>query len=324
MNIGRIERLSLREVWPREDTGFTPWLAENVDLLGDHIGLSLSVIEREQSAGDFWIDLVAQDETGELYIIENQLGRSDHDHLGKLVTYAALTEARGAIWVVSEARAEHIQAIQRLNSTGVLDCFFVKVEAIRISGSDAAPLFTLIAGPSREALSLKSIKTDQHASDDRYYKFWTELLKTAKTRTNLHANISPGKVNWLGKTADLPRGMAINYNLTRGHGQVHLYLDYKPGGQEYSEAVFREILSSKTEIEENFGEELSWQELPSKRACRISHQIRETVDLDRPETWGPFIDELVSSMIRFNAALERHLAQAARQAEANMIRVQTV
>ena len=85
--IGSLRRVALREVWPHEALDFTPWLEENIDELNNVIDLSLSVVEREQSAGDFSVDLVAEDESGNPVIIENQLERSNHDHLGKLITY---------------------------------------------------------------------------------------------------------------------------------------------------------------------------------------------------------------------------------------------
>ena len=83
--IGRLRRVSLREVWPHEARDFTPWLAENIDVLNNAIDLSLSIVEREQAAGDFSVDLVAEDESGDPVIIENQLERSNHDHLGKRI-----------------------------------------------------------------------------------------------------------------------------------------------------------------------------------------------------------------------------------------------
>jgi RecB family endonuclease NucS len=100
--IGKIERVPLREVWPHEARDLTTWLEENVDVLNDALGLGLVSAERERAAGAFSVDLVAQDTRGRTVVIENQLERSDHDHLGKLVTYTAMTDADVAVWIVSE------------------------------------------------------------------------------------------------------------------------------------------------------------------------------------------------------------------------------
>ena len=115
--IGSLQRVDLREVWPHEAQDFTPWLEENIDVLNNAIDLSLSIIEREQAAGDFSVDLVAEDESGNSVIIENQLERSNHDHLGKLITYLTAIDAKAAIWIVKEARPEHISAISWLNES---------------------------------------------------------------------------------------------------------------------------------------------------------------------------------------------------------------
>src|SRR4051794_2543054 len=94
--IGKIERVPLREIWRHEALDLTTWLEENIDVLDDALGLSLADVRREQSAGAFSVDLVAEDGSGGTVIIENQLERSDHDHLGKLITYTAFMDAQAA------------------------------------------------------------------------------------------------------------------------------------------------------------------------------------------------------------------------------------
>ena len=101
MDVQRINRAELREVWPHEARDFTTWLRDNIDVLNDVLPLKLSSVESEQAPGSFSVDIVAEDETGETVIIENQLGRSDHDHLGKLITYLAAFEAQHAVWIVA-------------------------------------------------------------------------------------------------------------------------------------------------------------------------------------------------------------------------------
>lgn len=129
--IGKIERLPLREVWAHEAMDFTVWLQENTDVLGDTIGMSLSNPEREWSAGDFNVDIVAEDDAGNAVVIENQLERSDHDHLGKLLTYLVGLEARAAIWIVSDPRPEHVKAVAWLNESTSASFYLLKLEAVR-------------------------------------------------------------------------------------------------------------------------------------------------------------------------------------------------
>ncbi len=111
VGIGRLERVALREVWRHEAYDFTRWLQENIDVLNSALNLKLVNVEREQAAGAFSIDLVAEDEGGGKVIIENQLERSNHDHLGKVLTYLAAMGARAAVWIVAEPRSEHVAAV---------------------------------------------------------------------------------------------------------------------------------------------------------------------------------------------------------------------
>jgi|GEM_PF-1898783 len=148
--IGKIRGVELREVWRHEAYDFTTWLEHNPDVLSEALGIVIDNVERERSVGNFRVDLRGEDASGNAVVIENQLERSDHDHLGKLITYVAASQAHTAIWIVSDPRPEHVGAITWLNESATADFFLVKVEAIRIGDSPAAPLLTLITGPSAE------------------------------------------------------------------------------------------------------------------------------------------------------------------------------
>ncbi|MEY2840252.1 MAG: hypothetical protein RJB60_2551 [Pseudomonadota bacterium] len=102
--IGKLQRVPLREVWKHEAYDFTQWLQQNLDVLNTALGLNLVNAEREQAAGSFSIDLVAEDDGGGTVVIENQLEKSNHDHLGKLITYVTAMQARAAVWIISEPR----------------------------------------------------------------------------------------------------------------------------------------------------------------------------------------------------------------------------
>jgi RecB family endonuclease NucS len=127
MSIGKIERVPLRQVWRHEALDFTTWLEQNIDALSEVLDLSLSSAEREQSAGDFSVDIVAEDGSGNTVIIENQLEQSDHDHLGKLVTYVSMLEAKAAIWIVAAPRPEHVRAVAWLNEGSSAAFYLVKL-----------------------------------------------------------------------------------------------------------------------------------------------------------------------------------------------------
>ena len=171
--IGKIQRVTLREVWKHEALNFTTWLEDNIDVLNDALDLSIASVDREKSAGDFSVDLVGEDKDGQVVIIENQLAKSDHDHLGKLLTYLTALEAKVAIWIVAEPRSEHVKAIAWLNESSSAAFYLVKVEAIKIGDSPPAPLLTLITGPSVEAVEAGTTKkqlAERYIARKRFWK----------------------------------------------------------------------------------------------------------------------------------------------------------
>jgi len=182
--IGKIERVPLREVWRHEAHNLTVWLEDNIDVLTDVLDFTISSVEREHAAGAFSVDLVGEDESGKTVVIENQLERSNHDHLGKLITYVAFTDARAAVWIVSEPRPEHVRAISWLNESSPSDFYLLKIEGIKIGGSPPAPLLTLIVGPSEESREVGEAKKDRAERHHTFRRFWTGLLEVAKEETN--------------------------------------------------------------------------------------------------------------------------------------------
>ena len=143
-NLDKLERRELQDVWPHEALDFTPWLSEdaNLRMLGDAIGIELELIETESSVGSFNVDIFAREAgTSRKVVIENQLKETNHDHLGKAITYAAGKSAEIVVWVVARARDEHRQAIEWLNEHTDDDVafFLVEIELWSIGGSLPAP-----------------------------------------------------------------------------------------------------------------------------------------------------------------------------------------
>jgi hypothetical protein len=127
--LGKLVRLDPRTVWPNEPRDFTPWLQQNIDLLSAAIGVDIQLAEREVAVGDFSADLVGEEPgSNRVVIIENQLERTNHDHLGKLLTYAAGKAGGVIIWVAPEIRPEHRNALDWLNNAtqGNIDFFWCR------------------------------------------------------------------------------------------------------------------------------------------------------------------------------------------------------
>lgn len=299
MSVGKITRVPLREVWKHEALDFTAWLEQNVDVLNEVLDFNLVSAEREQAAGDFSVDLVGEDEDGQTVVVENQLEKSDHDHLGKLLTYLAALDAKAAVWVVSRPRAEHVAAISWLNEATATPFYLVQVEAVRIGDSAPAALFTRIVGPSPEARAAGEAKRGLAERDLVRREFWTLLLERARERTRLHARISPGIENWVSASSG-QRGLSWNYVVRQHEVQVELYIDR--GTAEENAAVIEQLLSHRAAVEQACGHELDWQRLEAKRACRIRHNLPIGGWKDR-ERWPVIVDQAIDAMVAFEAAL---------------------
>lgn len=303
--VGKIERVPLREVWRHEAHDLTTWLQENVDVVNDALGLTLVSAEREQNAGAFSVDLVAEDEAGRKIIIENQLERSNHDHLGKLITYTAMTDAQVAIWIVSEPRPEHVRAVSWLNDSGAADFYLLQIEGIRIGDSAPAPLLTLIVQPSEEQRKAGDVKKEIAEGANTRRLFWTQLLDRARAKTKLHSAISPGERGWIATGAG-KAGLAFSYYITRHTANVELYIDRGQGLDNENERRFDELFAHKDEIESMFGGPLDWQRLDGKRGCRIRERPTPG-GLSDEDQWPEIQDAMIDAMIRLERALRPHI-----------------
>ncbi len=305
--IGKIERVKLREVWKHEALDFTRWLEENIDVLNDVLNISLSETEREQKAGAFSVDIIAEDDAGNVVVIENQLEKSDHDHLGKLITYLVAMDAKVAIWIVSEPRPEHVNAITWLNEASSASFYLLKLEAVKIGNSTPAPLLTLIVGPSEEAREVGKTKKEMVERHFLRKQFWEGLLEKAKSKTKLHSGISSSNYNWIGAGSGVG-GVGFNYSVRQHDAQVELYIDQDRESAEGkgNKLIFDKLHEHKDKIESVFGGPLNWERLDQRRACRISKVIPIAGYRDE-EKWPEAHDVLVDAMIKLDQALKPFL-----------------
>ena len=305
--IGKIQRVPLREVWKHEALDFTTWLEENIEVVSDALGLPLSSAERERAAGDFSVDLVAEDESGNPVVIENRLEKSNHDHLGKLLTYAVAIGADTAIWIVSEARPEHVNAISWLNEFSTVSFYLVKMEAIKVSDSPPAALLTQVVGPSEEGRKIGETKKEWADRHDIKQRFWAELLERSRRKTKLHANISPSRDSWISAGTG-KSGLSFNYVVLQHEARAELYIYRGKDTDEQNKAIFDSLGASREDIESSFGGKLDWHRLEGRRSCRIA--ARTALGGYRDEDSWPSIQEtMIDNMIRLEKALRPHIAK---------------
>lgn len=182
MKLGKLHEVDIRKVWPHEQYDFSKWLAaeENIQELGNVLNLSLTDIETERLVGSYRCDILCRDEiTGKVVLIENQLEQTNHDHLGKILTYASGLDASVVVWVVAAARDEHASAIEWLNkhTDDSISFFLIEIHAYKIGDSEPAPQFKIIEQPNDFAKIVKRISQDKEMNESQgcRLEFWTQF-----------------------------------------------------------------------------------------------------------------------------------------------------
>lgn len=305
MHIARLTPVPLRTVWQHEARNFTTWLAKNLDYLEDVTNISLDLLAREAATGNFLVDILAEDHNGNLVIIENQLEKTDHDHLGKLLTYMSNHNAKTAIWITSKPRPEHEKAVHWLNETLPVDTAFylIQIEAYRIGESAPAPKFTVVAGPNEESRQIGSQRKELAERHKLRLAFWQELLGRANSRTSLHARVSPSVDNLIGAGAG-KSGLAYRYiiRMQNAHVELHIATD----NPETNQRIFEQLHQHHEQIEADFGTPLEWQPLEGKRTAHVRYLISSS-GLRAKERWPLLQDEMIDAMIRLHNALDPHI-----------------
>jgi len=242
-------------------------------------------------------------------VIENQLDRSNHDHLGKLLTYFAMMGAEVAIWIVSEARPEHVSAVSWLNENSSADFFLLQVEAVRIGKSSPAPLLRRIVGPGPGTREASGDNRQLSETEQLLKRFWTQLLRRALDRgIRLHAGVSPGPRAYVGTGAG-KSGLGVGYVVAREWCQVELYIDRGANQADANKRIFDEFHAARDQIEADFGESLIWERLDDRRACRISYRM-DIGGYRAPESrWPEIHDAMIDAMVKFEKALRPHIEE---------------
>ena len=252
LEFSELKRIPLREKWTHEASKFTPWLAENIQMLGDALGMDIEIVDREASVGDFSLDLLARDlGTSRTVVIENQFNRTDHDHLGKLLTYAAGFDASIVVWISEEVRDEHRQAMEWLNQrTGTETQFFgIVVEVLQIDDSNPALDFKLVVSPNEWQKSKKQ-KTLMNLTprQEKYKDYFQGLIDELREKHKFTGARAGQPQNWYY----FPSGLGgINYGawFTQG-SKVRALVSIS---RKNRMKLFEALKKRKVEITSNFG-----------------------------------------------------------------------
>ncbi|MBA7569240.1 hypothetical protein ES708_10978 [subsurface metagenome] len=294
MQIGKITKVPLRELWQTEDKEFSKWLEENIEYLNDILNIDITVESREERVGPFRVDLFGEDNNGNKVIIENQLEKTDHDHLGKVLTYLVNLEAGTAIWITKDPRDEHSKVIEWLNETTPdnISFYLIRIEAIKIENQEiAAPLFTIIQGPSFEAKQIGAEKKDFAVRHRVRRDFWTQLINEMNKNHDYCRNINPSNDSWIGIAMGIS-GVSLNLVISKKYARSEIYINR--GSQEENKMIFDFFYNDKVNIEHAFGDELVWERMEDKVTSRIKDQL-DGVNYFEESNWPQINNHLIGS-----------------------------
>lgn len=281
---GKLEKVNLREIWANEATQFTPWLADNIDALGEGLGIELELQEREASVGDFSLDLRAIDlGTGKTVIIENQLTNTDHDHLGKLLTYAAGFDASYVIWVSENFREEHRQALDWLNQRTDSDTQFfgIVIEVLKIDDSNPAYNFKPVVFPNEWQKSRRVTTKKVSVRSEAYRDFFQTLIDNLRENHNFTRARIGQPQSWYAFSSGI-RGVVYDASFALGsRSRAGLYIDL--GDSEKNKSLFDWLKNKQESIEIELGEPIEWERLDDKRASRITFYRSGSIDNGKNE-----------------------------------------
>ncbi len=306
IELSKLVQIPLREVWKHEALDFTQWLAlpENIQLLSETIGTDIINMQTEVGVGQFHVDILAEDESGHKIVIENQLELTNHDHLGKIITYAAGLKAEIIVWIVERAREEHEQAVNWLNenTTEEANFFLLQIEAWKIGESRPAPRFNIVAKPNDWAKTVKQSASGNVVSDLKLkqQEFFEQLREYGEQNSKYIRSwrkTSPQHWYDISIRSSLTH-LSLTLNSREQKVAVELYI---PDNKD----LFHSLMNSKDAIEQKLEMKLDWNELPEKKASRIT-AIHEGDFLDENES-NTLIQWLVETADTFSKVFPKYL-----------------
>jgi hypothetical protein len=302
MKLGKLQEIDIRRVWQHEQYDFSKWLAseENIQELGDALNLSLTDVETEKFVGNYRCDILCKDEiTGKVVLIDNQLESTNHDHLGKIITYASGLDASVVVWIVSSARQEHASAIEWLNkhTDDDLSFFLVEVHAYKIGDSDPAPQFKIIEQPNDFVKSVKAISKSSDISDSERCRleFWTQLNEVLEERGKPFNKRKPTTDHW--------------YSIAMGSSECHISIDLVNKEHKIrvgvwiadNKELFDKFYANREQIETICGFKLAWDRLDSKKASLACTYI-QGLDFDNPENYPELMNKAIDLVLTMRKA----------------------
>ncbi len=307
-NIGKLVEVDVRELWKHEQYGFSNWLAknDNIEYLNEILGLTLINVDKEVYVGPYRCDMVAVDEiSGVRVVIENQLESTNHDHLGKIITYAAGLGAKIVVWVVRNAKEEHRAAIEWLNNNTVDDInfFLIEIHAYKIGNSDYAPKFEVVEKPNgfvKSGNKSNVLDDELNKSQSERLVFWEQFNQIVVNRGKPFNIRKPTADHW--------------YNIAVGSSEAHVTVDlvnkdglvvvelYIRGNKD----LFDDLYAEKDSIEAELGLSLEWNRLNNKKASRIKYIING-LSFDDHSNYDFLMNQIIDIVVKMRKVFKEYI-----------------
>ena len=307
MQLGKLKEVDVRELWKHEQYDFSNWLAldENIELLNDTLGLTLVDVNKEVYVGAYRCDLVAKDETtGVKVIVENQLEASNHDHLGKIITYASGLDAQVVVWIVTRAREEHRSAIEWLNNNtnSDLNFFLLEIHAFKIGESLPAPKFEIIEKPNDFIKYSKGIKSSDELSKGEAERlaFWTMFNEVLDAKKNPFNQTKATVDHWRNVAIGTSEA-CVSINLVNKESCVVIDL-YIYNNKD----LFDRLYLQKELIEEELGFSLDWQKMENKGASRVKLPVYG-LNFDDHSNYPALMEEVIDKTLQMKQIFGKYI-----------------
>jgi len=306
-NLSRLNKVELRDVWGHEAIDFTNWLAqkENLDLLSEEIGVDIKLTQTEANVGKFSVDILAEEESsGRKIIIENQLEGTNHDHLGKIITYASGYGAEIIIWIVRDYREEHQKAVDWLNehTDEHISFFLIRIELWQIEGSNPAPKFEVVVSPNEWAKAIKTDAASGKLTDTKIQQldFWKKFKDHVSASDKKIRLQTPRPQHWY----DVSMGssdahVALTINSRENLLGCEIYINKNKG-------LYNFLFEQKDEVEKEIGEEAKWVDSAVSSSIKIKKAVPSVFDQNES---GNYFAWLYEKTVLFQKVFSRYFKE---------------
>jgi|JI8StandDraft_1071087.scaffolds.fasta_scaffold12689_4 uncharacterized protein YqgQ len=310
-SLAKLEKVDLREIWEHEALDFTNWLAQehNLNALSQEIGVDIRLIKTEASVGRFSVDILAEEEaTGTKIIIENQLEDTDHDHLGKIITYASGYDAKIIIWIVKNAREEHQKAVEWLNerTDEETSFFLIKIELWQIEKSNPAPKFEILASPNEWAKTIKASPTEGELSETKlnHLDFWNGFKNFVRENDGEMRLRTPRPQHW--------------YDISIGNSESHITLTVNSKENELgcelyiksNKDLFHFLKEKIALLENEISAPIEWIDAAKASRIKIAKKVSGVFDQEKaPE----YYDWLYRKTVQYQEVFKKYYSEYKQQ-----------